>query len=380
MALLAGLWACGFATPGLRDGGTGGDDGGGGDVDAPDGGDGCFGTLVQICLTAMPTMAVAFQGSQNTIDTSVGAMCYPDHDKVDDYCVIAGTSLRVVANSIVRGVGPRPLVLVSTSSLVIEPSAIVDVSSNTASSGAAADPDVMCKDTAGMEDFSGGFGGSFGGKGGTGEPNDGGPKTADDPLPAPPSTLRGGCPGGRGGTRPVTGGIPGAGGRGGGAVALIAGERIQLDGSINASGAGGIGGGKGAGSSLRSGGGGGGSGGMIVLDAPTIARGANGFLFANGGGGGQGGAGPIGPAPGEDGRISTAPAVQAPGGVNNGKDGGSGGPGSGGATLVGGDGGTTSAVLDGGGGGGGGGAGFIRVRGATITGNAIISPPAWVPP
>jgi hypothetical protein len=278
----------------------------------------CFGTVVPICFSVLPTTAVTFPpGLSTVIDTSVPAMCSPDHDKADQYCVIAGTSVRLSSTSLLRAEGHKPLVLLSTSSIVIEAAAIVDASSNAGQAGAGADPQSMCKDTAGMEDFSGGFGGSFGGKGGTGEPNDGGPKVADDPLSAPPSTLRGGCPGGRGGTRPVAGGIPGAGGRGGGAVALIAGEMIQLDGSINASGAGGIGGGKGASGALRSGAGGGGSGGMIVLDAPTIARGANGSLFANGGGGGQGGAGPSRPSPGEDGRISTAPAAQAPGGTKS---------------------------------------------------------------
>jgi hypothetical protein len=72
--------------------------------------------------------------------------------------------------------------------------------------------------------------------------------------------LRGGCAGYDGGG----GGNRGGRGHGGGAVYLFAGESIQIDGAINASGGGGFGAGSG-----QDGGGGGGSGGLIAFDTQS---------------------------------------------------------------------------------------------------------------
>lgn len=362
--------------------------GNGGDGDAP--GRACFGTVTEICFPdGPPTTTVTFPASPATFEINTGdgtgagasPLCDRTNESASKYCVIAGPGLTLPAGRGLRGVGSRPLVLLSTSTITVEATAGVDVASGGGDRGAGANPAGCANTTAATDSNSGGFGGSFGGKGGMGEAISGPAATVPEPLPAPPVDLRGGCEGGAGG-RMTPGCVSGDGGHGGGAVALIARDAIHLDGSINASGAGG----RGGPSSLQCGGGGGGSGGMIVLDAPAITRGVSGLLFANGGGGGQGAAGAgSGIGPGLDGSESLDPMTQAPGGHNANRDGGSGGDGSaGGAALDGAEGGRPQAEGNGGGGGGGGGAGFIVVRDMTgervISGDAVISPPAWPPP
>jgi hypothetical protein len=100
---------------------------------------------------------------------------------------------------------------------------------------------------------------------------------------AAPTGLRAGCRGGFGGSG-GGGSTVGVGGRGGGAVYLIAGTEIQISGLVTAYGGGGGGGDE------KGGGAGGGSGGMIGLDAPVVTVAASGAVAANGGGGGEGGA------------------------------------------------------------------------------------------
>jgi hypothetical protein len=359
MALLAVLPACGFHsgdTDDKKDSGT------------PDASTTCFGSFVPVCFTTrdnvpkMPAMLPADLTIE--IDTDSSPMCDQHNDQMGNYCVIAGAGFTLPANQSIRGYGTKPLVLLSTTTFDLH--GTVDVSSNKSAGavnkGANANPSActsgMAPDVAG-----GGYGGSFGGKGGNGEQvgaTTGG--TPADPLSPPPSTLRGGCPGGNGAN---SGGV---GGSGGGAIALIAATSIQIDGTVKASGAGGKGG-----PATKSGGGGGGSGGMIVVDAPSITT--TGPLFANGGGGGQGGA-TGGGHEGADGGESSAPLTVAPAGDNGTTEGGSGGAGSfGTAKQTGSNAGSNPAGSNGGGGGGGGGAGFIRAHGVT----ANISPPSFVP-
>ena len=355
------------------------------DESAPDGGttappSRCFGSFVTVCFTTLvdvPKMPLTLTDNPE-VDTDLPSpLCNQKNDKKDDYCVVAGAGFTLPATNSIRGYGSRPLVLLSTTTMTLETTSTVDVSSNHTvgpqARGAGGDSS-MC--TSGMppEMAGGGYGGSFGGKGGDGERLTGAAATsgvAAATLTSPPTMLRGGCAGGTGeGVQVVD---SGAGGHGGGAVALIAATSIQLDGKVNASGAGGHGG-----PALQSGGGGGGSGGMIVLDSPSIM--ATGLLFANGGGGGQGGDGTgANMGIGDDGGESAAPPTPAPAGNNTGRDGGAGGTGSAGTTisrLNGSNGGTPAAGSGGGGGGGGGGAGFIRAHG--ITGD-LISPPSFVP-
>ena len=349
---LVAISACGFPRP----------------PDVPDDGSdaaGCYGSFVRICFSTPPTTLVAL--TENTdIDTDASPICDQQNDQMTHYCVVAGAGF--TSTKKISAHGSKPLVLLSTTTMVL--AGEIDVSSNHNGSqprGAGANP-LLCTNTIPATGASGGFGGSFGGKGGDGEQTDGTRGTAAPALLSFPAVLRGGCPGGAGSPT----GTGGAGGSGGGAVALIAAE-LRLDGRINASGAGGRGG-----PASKSGGGGGGSGGMIVLDTPSIVLGANGLLFANGGGGGQGGAGigGNGPGPGDDGSESTGPQISASGGLNGNRDGGYGGPGSAGSAR------TTGANADGnvtgngGGGAGGGAAGFIRAHGLT---GAIVAPPSSEP-
>ena len=365
MALLAAIPACGFQSP-LSDGGGGGDDG-------KPAASTCFGSFVKVCFDSLADIPKTppMLPSDDTIEIDTGAspICDQHNDRAAEYCVVAGEGFTLPAGKSIRGYGTKPLVLLSTTTFDLQ--GTVDVSSNknggAINTGANANPPVC---TSGMapEMAGGGYGGSFGGKGGDGERLPGAVPTTGNAalaLTSPPMMLlRGGCPGGTG---DASGGV---GGSGGGAVALIAATSIQIDGTVNASGTGGKGG-----PATKSGGGGGGSGGMIVLDAPSIT--ATGPLFANGGGGGQGGA-TGGGHEGADGGESLAPLTAAPAGYNNTKDGGTGGTGSAGTSrLTGGDagGGGKNAVNNGGGGGGGGGAGFIRAHGVTTN----ISPPSFVP-
>jgi hypothetical protein len=339
----------------------------------PDARSTCFGSFVKVCfatLADVPTLPVILPIDLTIeIDTDSSSLCDGHNDQMNNYCVIAGAGFTLAANQSIRAYGSKPLVLLSTTTMTLEATSLVDVSSNRTvgllATGAGANSS-LCTSGAAPEMAGGGYGGSFGGKGGDGE-RLGGTVTsgiAAAALTSPPTMLRGGCPGGTG---DASGGV---GGSGGGAVALIAGSSIQLDGRINASGAGGLGG------PATQSGGGGGSGGMIVLDAPSIM--ATGPLFANGGGGGQGGTGGGGTGfgPGADGSESPAPLTAAPAGNNGTTDGGSGGTGSAGTVrLTGTNGGSSPAFSYGGGGGGGGGAGFIRAQGVTTN----IAPPSFTP-
>lgn len=219
---------------------------------------------------------------------------------------------------------------------------------------------------------AGGGGGAFQGAGGSGQDsdNDGGGATGalGGVAAALPNGPRGGCPGGAGGSNTVGGAELSEGGRGGGAIYLVAADTIDVKGAgrIAAGGAGGQGG-----DDLDGGGAGGGSGGMILLEAPVVKIG--GMLTANGGGGG-GGAGATGKG-GNGGNANISDTMVAGGGSGFGP-GGSGATGSVGAELKGTD--NITPPPDAGGGGGGGGAGVISIKSATaptLGGGAKFSPP-----
>src|SRR5438046_2495943 len=140
---------------------------------------------------------------------------------------------------------------------------------------------------------AGGAGGSFTGKGGNGGIAPGGGNGGQSVNGnATVTTLRGGCSGQDG-----NGNGKGTGGHGGGAVYLIAGNRIDITGpGINAAGEGGA---PGDGvMNVSSGAGGGGSGGMIGFDAQTMT--CSSLILANGGGGGEGSGIATTGAPGSD--------------------------------------------------------------------------------
>lgn len=347
------------------------DNGDGGGTDAsqiPPDAQQCFGSIVKVCFTTaggIPTAPAALPtDTVITLNTDSDPLCNTANDQSSKYCVVAGTTLTLSSTQTLRAVGSKPLVLLSTGTMDIE--GVVDVSSNrnpdpVLSKGAGANP-TGCAGTSPVVN-GGGFGGSFGGKGGNGETTTSGiGGIAANPLPALPTSLRGGCAGGQGANS------GGAGGSGGGALALVA-AQLSVNGKINASGAGGSGG-----AATSCGGGGGGSGGMIILDVEPPKLGGSGIIFADGGSGGQGGS-PGAGHEGVDGAEPTDPTMAALGGAGgNGRDGGTGGNGSFSTSLSGkiGDGSQNA----GGGGGGGGGAGFVHANGFSANN---IAPPSKDP-
>ena len=380
MCSAANLCENGMIAAGEDAGGTAPDAGGavpdaGGAVpDAPPDAQQCFGAFVTVCLAALPTAPVAVVASDLDIDTDTSSRC---DVHTANYCVVAATSFSVAAGKKIRGHGSRPLILLSSTAAPFVLSGDIDVSSSHDGTvvGAGALSAALCaglgsSPTPAANGPVGGFAGSFGGRGGDGGVTYTGTGGLAAPAVAFPTRLRGGCPGGTAGDAYAGGdgsGGGGVGGNGGGAIAVFA-TSIQLNGKINASGAGGRGGGTTQGP--IAGGGGGGSGGLIILEAVTTGTGS---LFANGGGGGGGGGNTLG----VDGTESTGPLNVGSGGTG-GRDpetgsimGSSGGDGSVGARLSGGSVAADANLLSGGGGGGG--AGYIRAPGAAM---ATISPPA----
>ncbi|MDB4963827.1 MAG: virulence associated protein [Myxococcales bacterium] len=315
---------------------------------------GCYGVgLISICPVAPITEALVL--TTQTLHTGTSPLCL-DYTGTSPgaFCVIAGTTVSSAVGTLVSTVGPRPLVIVSTSTMTID--GMIDVASHRSGGviGAGAN-DAGCPASPASTGSSGGAGGSFGSAGGTGGSSQG--TGAPAAAASIPTTVRGGCRGSTG-----AGLSPGGGGNGGGAIALIA-TQLEISGTVNASGSGGEGG-----SDLLddSGGGGGGSGGMILLDAATITITASGRVFANGGGGGEGSGGNSG-IPGAD---PMSPMIAAPGGSGAQLATGNGGPGS-----VGSGAGQSGISANRSGGGGGGGAGVIRVFPAQVLVGQV-SPPA----
>jgi hypothetical protein len=322
----------------------------------------------QICTPVEPTAATTFD-SPITVLTDSNGRCetmQPASWKAagqPDACIVVGKTITVTAA--IAFTGDRPIVFFAADSITINMP--VEVSSEIGiSQRGAASPGAACKVPGGATNASGGAGGSFMGKGGSGGVASVGSTVAGlaaEPDSARPTKLRGGCNGGVGGNGNGT--MGGSAGRGGGAIYLVAKNRITINNTnINASGSAGGPAGQGAG------GGGAGSGGMIVLFAPVIT-GAAGKLVANGGGGGGGGAGNV------SGVVGGEPVADSPANVARGGPGGGGG-GAGGDGFAGGT--AAKTGLNGtpttaaGGGGGGGGAGYIATS-VTPT-NLMISPPA----
>jgi hypothetical protein len=378
-------------------GGGGGQDGGGGGDMATEPDPLLFGSIFKVrvqSLEAIPPVPLSFD-SDTVINTGIDPatnvpypICNQSFDKSDQYCIVAATDITIASGKTLRAIGPKPLVLLATGTFTLN--GTIDVSSRhdssslpdgsnfgAGSTGTAA----LCTETTDATVNGGGFGGSFGGAGGDGTSGSGndeqGVSAPALPLDIIPPTLRAGCPGGRG-SSDSTNGTPGVAGKGGGAVAIIAGDVITINGKINASGAGGTGA---TSASIKSGGAGGGSGGTIVLDSPSITVGSNAelWLFANGGGGGQGTSATPGTQAGANGAESLAPYTPANGG-NNSNSGGPGGRGAAGPNTGDEDGKMpASGSSNDGGGGGGGGAGIIVVVGTPALDSVSISPPVRSP-
>jgi len=330
---------------------------------------GCYGaTGWLLCLDAPPTAAIDLTG---TIDTGVSPLCLAavPQSWLDagqpDACVVAGAT--ITSSAEVTVTGARPLVLVANSQLQLASTAILDIASHRVGGlGPAANAAACITGGNGGNSANGGggaSGGSFtqpGGNGGDGAGAGGGGNLATVPVP---DVLRGGCPGGRGGTGNAGSAV---GGPSGGAVYLVAGSSISITGFVNASGAGGTGG------TGRGGGGGGGAGGMIVLAAPLID--VLGIMLANGGGGAEGGSDAAAGGNGQD-PDPTLPMFPANGGAGGSSSAGDGGAGAA-ATVGAGNGKNAAGGNSSGGGGGGGSVGVIRVlSGQQLAGNRISPPP-----
>ena len=287
-------------------------------------------------------------------------------------CFVIATTINV--NVMFRATGTRPLVLVATDSITVKSGAAIDVAGHRtqftpvpgAPSTTCVPPQPAGDGTPTLMGGGGGAGASFMTRGGNGGPGGNGtaPGIAASTTTAAPSILRGGCNGGDGG-RPPSGGPAARGGFGGGAVYLVAKNKITIEGAVNASGAGGM-----NGLENGAGGAGAGAGGMIVLHAPMI--GGNGAVVANGGGGANGAAGASGMS-GND-PDPTQPFVPAMGGLGSPAEGGAGFAGTVQAKP-----GLQSTAFQGGGGGGGGGGGYIRANVSTAS-TLRISPPISLVP
>ena len=357
MRLASALWLC---TVGCGFHGSGS---GGNKPDAPDTPDGCLGTGAWIvCPPEPPTAQLSLA---TTLDTTNDTHCKSDPSAwskhQDDACIVIATDITVGSLTVT---GPRPLVLVATGGITI--TTLLDVSSQiTAGRKGPYTPSAACMSTDGSVDTAGGGGGggSFGlvgGLGGSVNSNNATRGTSGPIAQAPVEKLRGGCPGGNGGIAAASG----KRGDGGGAVYLLAGGAITIQGRINASGAGG-----GGATGQKAGGGGGGSGGMIVLAGASITTQTGVLIFANGGGGGGGSDNGTAAMPGKD---PTMPMSAAMGGAAGGGAGRGGAPG-GFVTTPAGQG-TDAPGTNGGAGGGGGGVGVIRVISGGGLGPALVSP------
>jgi hypothetical protein len=298
----------------------------------------CFGgPFLTVCLPSPPIAQLTLS---TPIDTD-GSGCAA----IDNYCVLAGTSISIPVTMTARATGSKPLVLVASDWISVDGTLDVGSHQGVTKAGAGSNPAGMCDAATLPTTSGGGAGATFIGRGGDGG-NGGGGGTgglAVNPGGAPLS-LRGGCPGQSG-----LSSDPAPGGRGGGAVYLIAGNTITINGLINAAGEGG-----GGGRNVNFGGGGGGAGGMIGFDAPTITN--HGLVLASGGGGGEGSDNQVFGAPGAD-PDPTSTTAAAGGGTGGQGLGGNGGAGSARANVAGGRGAGSSQS---GGGGGGGGAGLIK--------------------
>ena len=292
-----------------------------------------------------------------------------------EVCVLMVNDLLVRSGGGLRVVGSRPLVIMATGDVILEPNAYIDVSARGTTpgpgggtAGGASDPNGggPSGGLAGVHvpsfDDGGGGGGAFcgsGGPGGSGGTAPGGaPGAAIAHAMLMP--LAGGSGGGAGpGASFSSGTNEASGGAGGGALQISSLRSIRIDGLVLAGGGGGRGGGNAASVNWGAGGGGG-SGGAVLLEAPVIlVDSANASITTSGGAGG-GGASQSNPGgAGADGATTLGSAI---GGTAGGTQAGASGGASGGGSTLTGEAGASNANATGNGGGGGGGVGCVVYR------------------
>ncbi|MFT3693095.1 MAG: hypothetical protein QM831_08130 [Kofleriaceae bacterium] len=305
-------------------------------------------------------------GDEKSIYTDLGGLLPSSNGGASNYQVIQQSnglslgvftvqSLEIQANATVHASGVNGLVIVALDDITIDGKLNADSRETGVLQGAGAGEDDTPEDSGNGLGGGGaggvaraGAGGSFCGIGGDGGGNDGtSPSIAPAPYGSPElSPLVAGSQGGNGQF--------GTGGRGGGAIQLVAGGTITVTGSVSAGGKGGEGSGQYANGASQTAGGAG-AGGAILLEAHAISVG--GSLSVNGGGGG-------GKGYGDDAMPGSIPAAGAIAGDDKmaGGDGGA-------ATLIDGAPGQNGTATTAGGGGGGAG----RIRFNTHTGAASIT-------
>ncbi|MEM9069707.1 MAG: hypothetical protein AAGE52_14440 [Myxococcota bacterium] len=221
-----------------------------------------LGRLVDNGLTVEPPDGFTFDTDDDCDGrTPIGECTAVDVFDSPDVCVCRSRRFRVGGRLNVTG--SRALAIFASETLLVR--GILDASGN----GSASGPGAAFRYASGASGQSGGAGGSYASSGA-------GP-SASTYGSAALIPLQGGMDGqgGCGGT---------LGGGGGGALQLVAGERLEVTGVINVGGGGGRGGRL---STSCNGGGGGGSGGAVLLEAPEVE--VTGTVAANGGGGGAAG-------------------------------------------------------------------------------------------
>lgn len=339
--------------------------------------------LIRVCLDS-PQPELPPRASLNTGlrggDQGDCMRVIPQTDaEATEACIVGAHMIEI--SGVLEVYGQRPLVLAAIGDIAVH--GLIDVSTRRSSSRKGAGATYPgCDGGTGVRGASsgggGGAGGSFGrigGAGGTSGAGTGGSTRGA----VEPSVVRGGCDGGNGGGAQGTTEDGGLGGQSGGGVYLLAGGTVMIDGRINASGEGAIGGvGR---TGYGDGGGGGGSGGLIGIDAATVVLLGGSLLVANGGGGGGGGGGNSGTSDGQPGAEAdldgTFPFFASGGGGGLGNSlGGMGGIG--GALLATGGKGANTVTDPAGGGGGGGGHGHILVFSPTVTDDGMSSPPITI--
>jgi hypothetical protein len=377
----------GVTDPHLHDGGPLGGDAG----DMTDGSTACAGdgfgyTISNVASCDILAAAPAPLIVNSTIDTTAGTVTVgttvqplpasalaPQLGGGPQVRVISVAGFRVPPGITVNVVGQYGLVVVVRGDVVID--GAVNASADHTTPAAGSRSAAACGASAGATgtiDSGGGGGNSSSGSGGGGHGGSGAAGgngvgvlvnlipggtggIADSNMMLQP--LRGGCPGGV-----RAGGVPAAGG---GAIQISASGRIDLSGTIAATGGGGFAVDPSAPAPA------GGAGGGILLEAGTIAMTASAAVTANGGAGADGG-GTVPACSGENGHPRNA--IPAAGGSCNGSTDITGGAGGAGTTQAhGGDSGMRGT-------GGGGGVGRIVIRSHAFTpaAGSVVSPPAHI--
>jgi len=156
---------------------------------------GCFGSFVPVCFSVIPAALVALTDDTD-IDTDVSPICNQQNDHSTHYCIVAGAGF--TSTKKITAHGSKPLVLSSTTTIVIAGEIDVSTKHNGAQPrGAGANP-LSCTGAIDATGSSGAWGASDRREGRqwrTGRWNEWNWSTRVDGFP---TLHRGGCPAGVG--------------------------------------------------------------------------------------------------------------------------------------------------------------------------------------